>query len=172
MIKPLIVMVAICLTVAVLLGLTNSVTAPIIEENTRKLEEETRISVLEGAQSFTQIECDEEALGITGAYREDNGKGYVITAANKGYGGLVTVTVGLDDSGKIVGLSANVSTETSGVGSKAGKSDYTDKFIGLTGNCDSVDKISNATYSSTAVKTGVNAALSAFETVKQGGAVK
>ena len=166
MIKPLIVLVAICLVVSALLGLTNSVTAPIIAENKRLAAEATRKSVLSGAESFSEIECDTAALGITGAYKEDSGKGYVITAENKGYGGMVVVTVGLDADGKIVGLDANVSTETSGVGSKAGKEDYVNQFIGLTGDSSSVDTISNATYSSTAVKTGVDAALNAFSAIK------
>ena len=166
MIKPLIVLVAICLVVSALLGFTNSVTAPIIEENARIAAEETRKAVLAGAESFSEIDCDTAALGITGAYKEDSGKGYVITAANKGYGGLVIVTVGLDADGKIVGLDANVSTETSGVGSKAGREDYVNQFIGLTGDSGSVDTISNATYSSTAVKTGVDAALKAFSVIK------
>ena len=164
--KPIVVLVAICLVVSALLGVTNSITAPIIEENARIAAEETRKAVLAGAESFSEIDCDAAALGITGAYKEDSGKGYVITAANKGYGGLVIVTVGLDAEGKIVGLDANVSTETSGVGSKAGREDYVNQFIGLTGDSGSVDTISNATYSSTAVKTGVDAALAAFSAIK------
>ena len=166
MIKPLIVLVLICLAVSALLGFTNSVTAPIIEENKRIVAEQTRKSVLDGAESFTEIDCDKETLGITGAFREDSGKGYVITAARKGYGGMVEVTVGLDSDGKIVGLSADVSTETSGVGSKAGRDDYTSRFLGLTGDSSSVDKISGATYSSTAVKSGVDAALAAFAAIR------
>lgn len=166
MIKPLLVLVCICLVVAALLGLTNKITAPIIEENARIAAEETRAAVLAGSGSFSEIACDTEALGITGAFREDSGLGYVITAANKGYGGLVTVTVGLNPEGEIVGISVDVSTETSGVGSKAGLSAYTDNYLGISGSCDSVDTISGATYSSTAVKTGVNAALAAFQSVK------
>jgi len=166
MIKPIIVLVVICLVVSALLGITNSITAPIIEENKRVAAEQTRKSVLAGAESFTEIDCDTAALGITGAFREVNGKGYVITAANKGYGGLVEVTVGLDDSGTIVGLAVNVSTETKGVGSKAGNGDYVDSFLGLTGSSAAVDKISGATYSSTAVKTGVDAALAAFASIR------
>ena len=166
MIKPLLVLVVICLVVSALLGFTNSVTAPIVEENERIKAEETRQSVLPGAQSFTEIACDTEALGITSAYKEDSGKGYVITAARKGYGGDVVVTVGIDANGKVVGLSANVSTETSGVGSKAGLPAYTEKYIGLSGSASGVDKISGATYSSTAVRNGVSAALAAYDAVK------
>ena len=94
MIKPLLVLVVICLVVSALLGFTNSVTAPIVEENERIAAEQTRKAVLAGAESFTEIECDAEALGITSAYKEDSGKVYVFTAARKGYGGEVVVTVG------------------------------------------------------------------------------
>ena len=166
MIKPLIVLVVICLVVSALLGFTNSVTAPIVEENERIKAEETRQSVLAGAESFTEIDCDAASLGITSAYKEDSGKGYVITASRKGYGGQVVVTVGIDGNGKVVGLSANVSTETSGVGSKAGLPAYTDKYIGLSGSADGVDTISGATYSSTAVRNGVSAALAAYDAIK------
>ena len=166
MIKPLLVLVIICLVVSALLGFTHSVTAPIVEENERIAAEQTRKAVLAGAESFTEIDCDTEALGITSAYKEDSGKGYVITAARKGYGGDVVVTVGIDGSGKVVGLSANVSTETSGVGSKAGLPAYTDKYIGLSGSANGVDTISGATYSSTAVRNGVSAALAAYDAIK------
>ena len=166
MIKPLLVLVVICLVVSALLGFTNSVTAPIVEENERIAAEATRKAVLAGSGSFTEIECDAEALGITSAYKEDAGKGYVITASRKGYGGQVVVTVGIDGSGKVVGLSANVSTETSGVGSKAGLPAYTDKYIGLSGSAAGVDTISGATYSSTAVRNGVTAALAAYDAIK------
>ena len=165
-IKPFIVLIAICLVVSVLLGFTNSITAPVIEENARIAAEQTRAAVLEGSNGFTEIQCDTAALGITSAYKENNGLGYVITAANKGYGGDVVVTVGLNADGEVVGLNANVGTETSGVGSKAGADAYTGKYLGLSGNCDSVDTISGATYSSTAVKTGVNAALAAYAAIK------
>ncbi len=166
MIKPLLVLLVICLVVSALLGFTYKVTAPIVEENERLAAEATRKAVLAGAERFTEIDCDTEALGITSAYKEDSGKGYVITAARKGYGGDVVVTVGIDGSGKVVGLSANVSTETTGVGSKAGQSAYTDKYIGLSGNANGVDTISGASYSSRAVRDGVNAALAAYDAVK------
>lgn len=166
MVKPFLVLVAICLAVSVLLAFTNSLTAPIIEENKRIAAEQTRKAVLAGAESFTEIECDTDALSITGAFREDSGKGYVITAANKGYGGPVEVTVGLDVDGKIVGLSVNAPKETSGIGSKAASDEYTAKFMGLSTDSGSVDQISGATYSSLAVKSGVDAALAAFAQIR------
>jgi len=164
--KPVAVLLAICVVVAGLLGIVNSLTAPVIEVNALKKAEETRKAVLPGAEGFSEVECDTDALGITGFYEEKSGKGYVVTAAYKGYGGPVTVTVGLDASGSVIGLSADVSSETSGVGTKAGKEDFLNRFMGLSGSAETVDTISNATYSSTAVRTGVDAALKAFKAVK------
>lgn len=166
LLKPLVVLVCICLVVSALLGFTNNLTAPIIEENARIKAEETRASVLEGAQGFEEVAADYDALNVTGIFAETNGLGYVITSANKGYDGDVVVTVGLNPDGIIVGLAADVSTETVGVGTKAGQSSYLDNYMGQSENVDSVDTITSATYSSSAVKTGVNAALAAFAAIR------
>ena len=164
--KPVVVLAVICIVVAALLGLTHRATAPIIEENARKEAEAARAAVLEGAQGFDAIDCDLDALGITGAWRETNGLGYVVTAASRGYKGDVTVTVGFDSEGKIVGLRADVSTETSGIGSKAGEAAYLDRFLGLADSCGEVDTIANATYSSGAVKRAVGAAMVAVNAIR------
>ncbi len=166
LLKPVVVLLCISLAAAVLLGFVNSKTEPIIEENARIKAEATRSAVLPGAKGFEEIKCDTAALDIDSAYKETSGLGYVVTSSHKGYGGDVTVTVGLDKDGKIVGISADVSTETSGVGSKTGEPKYLDQFLGLSGNADGVDKLTGATYSSTAIKSGVNAALAAFEKIK------
>ena len=166
MVKPILVLTVICLIVAALLSFVNSKTAPVVAENARIQAENTRKEVLPGAGSFTEVTCDLAALDITGAYKEDAGLGYVISSVHKGYGGDVTVTLGISPEGKIIGMNVDVPSETTGVGSKAGREDYIARFIGLTGNSSSVDTISGATYSSTAVKAGVDAALAAFEKIR------
>ena len=108
------------------------------------------------------------ALGVNDVYVDEGGSGYVLSASSKGYKGTVTVTVGLDNDGKIIGISADVSTETTGIGSKAGDPEYiVDRFVGLSGSADSVDTLSGATYSSKAVKQSVSAILDAFEQIKE-----
>ncbi|MBP5154858.1 MAG: FMN-binding protein [Lachnospiraceae bacterium] len=166
LLKPVVVLVCISLTAAVLLGFVNSRTKPIIEENARLKAEAVRAAVLAGAKGFEAIDCDTAALDIDSAYRETSGLGYVVTSTHRGYGGDVTVTVGLDAEGKIVGISADVKTETTGVGSRAGEAKYLDRFLGLTGDPGSVDSLTGATYTSTAVKNGVKAALAAFEKIR------
>ena len=168
-IKPFVVLVCICLVVSFLLAFTNSVTAPIIAENARLEAIRTRQKVLPGSLDFEEIDCDTQALDIDSAYRETNGMGYVITSSHVGYGGgEVTVTVGIDNDGKVVGISADVSSQTKGIGSKAGESSYLDKYMGISGSADGVDTIATATRSSTAVRQSVTAALNAFNTIKGG----
>ena len=164
--KPVVVRAVICIVVAALLGLTHRATAPVIAENARIEAEAARAAVLEGAQGFEEIDCDAAALGITGAWRETGGLGYVVTAASRGYKGDVAVTVGFNADGEIVGLRADVSTETSGIGSKAGESAYLDRFLGLSDSCGEVDTITNATYSSGAVKRAVGAAMAALSAIR------
>ena len=166
LLKPVVVLLCISLAAAVLLGFVNSKTEPVIAENARIKAEATRAAVLPGAKGFEEIKCDTAALDIDSAYKETSGLGYVITSSHKGYGGDVTVTVGLNAEGKIVGISADVSTETQGVGSKTGEAKFLDKFLGLSGNADGIDSLTGASYSSAAVKNSVNAALAAFGKIK------
>lgn len=169
-VKPFVVLVCICIVVAALLGFTNGLTAPVIAHNNELAAQKTRMAVLPGAQDFEAVECDTESLGIDSAYKETSGLGYVITASSRGYSSMVTVTVGIGNDGTVVGLSANVSKEKGTIGSRAGKSDYTGKYVGISGSADGIDTLTGATYSSKAVRKSVNAALSAFESI--GGAGK
>ena len=99
---PFIVLVVICIVVSALLGFTNSITAPIIEENARIEAENTRKSVLPEATTFTQLEVTSD-MNVESIYADDGGSGYVITAASKGYGGNVVVTIGFSTEGETPG---------------------------------------------------------------------
>ncbi len=166
LLKPVVVLLCISLAAAVLLGFVNSKTEPVIAENARIKAEATRAAVLPGAKGFEEIKGDFAVYDIDSAYKETSGLGYVFTSTHKGYGGDVTVTVGLNAEGKIVGISADVSTETQGVGSKTGEAKYLDKYLGLSGFAD-VDSLTGASYSSAAVKNGVNAILNAFDKINK-----
>ena len=168
MLYPFTVLGCICLVSAALLGYTHGVTEPMIRMMKEKMAQEARIAVLPGAASFTQVDCDTEALGIMGAYKEDGGAGYVLSAENKGYGGNVAATVGLNPDGMIVGIMVDASSETQGVGTKVGTAAYLDQYIGNEdpGN---IDGISGATYSSTAMKADIDAIINAFREIKEAG---
>lgn len=167
-IKPFVVLVAICLIVSALLAATHSVTEPVIEENARIEAENTRREVLPGSSDFTELDV-EGIDGVNSAYRENSGAGFVATAGYRGYGGEVVVTLGLDNDGRIVGISADVGSETKRIGSKAGERSYLDGFMGQSGTLTGVDKISGASYSSNAVRNDVTAILAAFDRIKEAG---
>lgn len=158
--KPFLVLAVICAVVSALLGYTNSVTAPLIAANAASAAEATRAELLPEAEGFEELASD--VPGVSSVYADIGGSGYVITAAFKGYGGDVAVTVALDPDGAVIGISADVSTETVGVGSKAGEADYLNRYLGQSGTAQ-VDAVTGATYTSSAVQRGVNAALLAFE---------
>lgn len=168
MARPVVVLVVICLVASALLGYTNSLTAPVIAENVRLEAEATRKEVLPEANEFTELAVSDElaAMGVTGIFEGDNGSGYVVTASNTGYGGAVVVTVGFDTNGTILSVKANVSTETQGVGSKVGEAAMLDKFTGLSGDVSDVTLKSGATFTSDAVKNGVNAACAAVAAIQ------
>ncbi len=167
MIKPVIVLVVICLAASALLGFTNAKTAPVIKANEDAAAAEVRRAVLPEADGFEELEVSPElaGMGVTGIYKATNGAGYVVTASAKGYGGDVVVTVGFDGEGKILQVDANVSTETQGVGSKVGERTILDRFTGLTGGAESVQLRSGATYTSNAVRSCVKAAFAVMETL-------
>ena len=155
----------ISLVVALLLGLVNGVT----KDKIAAIEaEKTRKEVLPAASEFTELEVSEElkANGVTGIFEGDNGTGYVVTAEKTGYGGAVVVTVGFDTEGKILSVKANVSTETQGVGSKVGEASMLEKFEGLSGDVSGVTLKTGATFTSNAVRDGVQAACAAVAAIQ------
>ena len=163
MLRPVVVLVAICLVASALLIFTNARPAPVIEANEIAAAAAVRRAVLPDAEDFVPLEVSEElrARGVTSIYESTNGVGYVVTASRKGYGGDVVVTVGFDSAGAILRVDANVSTETTGVGSKVGEHSVLDRFNGLSGSADGVELRSGATDTSRAVREGVNAAIAA-----------
>ena len=167
MLRPVVVLVVICLVASALLGFVNAKTAPVIAENEKAALAEAMRVALPAATSFDELPISDElaSKGVTGFYAGNDGTGYVVVAANKGYGGDVVVTVGFDPQGSILNVDANVSTETQGVGSKVGERTILDRFTGLSGNANDVTLRSGATYTSNAVRASVNAAFDAVASV-------
>lgn len=167
-IKPIIVLIVICLIVSLELALTNSVTAPVIEAAELAQAEADRREMLPSAEDFALCECDID--GVESVYADTAGSGYVIVAVGKGYGGNVPVTVALDADGTVLAVRVGSNSETAGVGSRATEQDYLQIYQGVSGSADNVDALSGASITSRAVRTAVNAALAACEQVKGGDA--
>lgn len=176
---------AICAIASMLLAFTNSATAPVIEDLNVRTNNELRQKVLPTANEFVAV--DESKIANVGdgivaeAYEGKDGDkvtGYTMKVLPKGYGGSVEVIVGIDVDGKITGVDIGNMTETPGLGAKAKepafKGQYTDKEAkelevvkGATTADNQILAISGATITSKAVTTGVNAAIDAYNALKQ-----
>lgn len=153
--------------VAALLALVNSITAPKIAELNAQKTQSAIEAVLPGGGeevSFT----DETGL-VSTVYKGENG--YAVQVAPNGFNGAVTLMVGVDNNGTVLGISVVSQSETAGLGAvcaattSAGEA-FRSQFAGLSGNVSvskdggQIDAISSATITSRAVCTGINAALS------------
>ena len=93
-IKSIVVLVSICALMAVLLALTNALTAPIIAQNQNAAANEALLVVMPQGEGFESVEFDASALPATiqEVFKEKNG-GYVITLTVSGWVTGVFVTV-------------------------------------------------------------------------------
>ena len=170
MFKPIVVLCIICVVITGALAATNSVTAPIIEEATRRAQELARQELLPEASGFTKVEgIDVE--NVSDVYTADNGVGIVVTCTGKGYGGAVTVMVAFSPDGTIAQIKVTGQAETAGVGTKVTTQPTTfwDQFAGKAAQTltlgEDVDKVTGATISSRAVTNAVNAAIDAYNAI-------
>ena len=159
-------LLAITAVVAVILAAVNSVTAPrIAAQNEQKTQNAIEAVLPGGGQEVTFT--DDTGL-VPAAYQGDNGCAVQVTPA--GFNGAVTMMVGVDNDGKVTGISIISHTETAGLGATAdadtdaGRA-FRDQFIGMSGTVSvtkdggEVDALTGATITSRAVCTGVSAAL-------------
>ena len=79
-IKSVGVLVAICSVIALLLALTNQITAPIIEKNSAAAANKALLEVMPEGKGFEQVDMSKYTLPatVTEAYKETSGKGYVV----------------------------------------------------------------------------------------------
>ncbi len=179
-IQPSVILVAICLVITFALAYVNSITAPIIADNTAKAADATRAELLPAASTFEQYTGDLVVTTPDKVYVEDcyvaEGVGIVCTVKTSSFGGLLTEMVGIDADGAITGVKVTAHADTKGLGTKAHDTAYVAQYIGLSelANAENikgdsaVTYISGATISSNGVYQGVCAALKQFE--EMGGA--
>lgn len=169
-IKPVVVLVAICLAVSALLAVTNSFTAPIIAANAAREADAARIELLPEADAFTQVEY--EGAGVKEVYKANNGAGYTITGVGVGYGGDVVVMVAFGPDNNIVAIKILESSETAGIGTKVTEGDFVQQYIGKEAKEFSLGSdvvgVATATITSGAVNDAVCNASKAYNEVALG----
>ena len=175
---PTVALLVICLVATALLAVTNSITQEKIALNAVETEKASRMLVLPEGKEYGEVTTLEN--GITycvGTNEEGEEVGYVFTSGAKGYGGTVSIMVGISTDGAITGIEILSHSETPGLGANAVKPDFKNRFIGKSGQL-IVDKTSNdaqnvqaitaATITSKAVTNAVNAVTAAYEEITGG----
>ena len=107
------------------------------------------------------------------------GVGYALSVTGKGFGGDVTLAMGLDADGKITGISFTELKETAGLGMRADEPAFKDQLIGKGGTLtlvkgtaegeSEISAITGASVTSGAVTEALNAGLELYDTVLKGG---
>lgn len=159
------VLVGICAVMALLLAITNFITAPIIAENEAKATEAALQQVMPDGQGFEKIDLDTDLpTTVIEAYREVGG-GFVFKLKTAGYSSNMIIMCGVDASGKVTGAVCLSSNETLGYEKEFGKS-----FVGLdsTGVAE-VDTVAGATKTTAAYRAAMSDALRAAETLRARG---
>ena len=167
---------AICAVAALVLGVTNNITAPVIEERNIQASNEARKIVLSEADEFKELDGmnSDIVLEVYEGIKDGQVIGYTIKTSSKGYGGAIELMVGISKDGKITGVEIGNHSETPGLGSKATepmfKNQYVDKDVsnsllvvkGSANNDNEISAISGATITSNGVTNGVNAAMKIY----------
>ena len=164
--KVAVILFVITAVAAAILAAVNKVTAPVIAENDRKAQEQAMIDVLPGATEFFRAKMDglNEAEEV---YKSDIG--YAVKVAPNGYGGPISMIVGVDNDLKVTGIKIISQSETAGLGAKCTEASFQEQYKGKTENIvvsksgakgNEIDAISSATVTSKAVTKGVNRAIS------------
>ena len=167
---------------ALLLALTNSVTASTIAQRNEQANAEARKLVLESAQDFEQVKDvktdNSKGVKVSEIYEakdaSGNTVGYTLKVLPSGYGGTIELMVGIDSAkGQVSGINVVSNSETAGLGAKATDPEFSDQYKGKpleelsvlkngTPGDTEIKAISGATITSTAVTNGVDAAIEVY----------
>ena len=153
--------------VAAALAGVNSITAPAIA----KLKAEKIMNAIEqvlpgGGKS---VAFTDDSGWVSTVYQGETGYAVEVTPTT-GFNGAITMMVGIDNDGNVLGISVVSQTETAGLGAVAAATTsageaFRSQYIGLSGSVSvtkdsgQVEAITGATITSRAICDGVNAAL-------------
>ena len=159
-------LLAITAVVAAALADVNSITAPAIAElNAQKTQEAIELVLPGGGEEKADFPAT--AL-VSKVYAGD--AGYAVEVTPGGFDNTITMMVGVDTEGKVLGISIIKHTETAGLGAVAAAGtpageNFRGQFVGASGSVSvtkdggTMDAITGATITSRAICVGVNAAL-------------
>ena len=154
------ILALIALAAALLLAVTNAITAGPIKEHEEAAQNAAFQSVMT-ADSFSTMSIPDgcNVTSLVEAKKDGKTIGYCAVSSAKGYGGNVAVTLGVDMDGKIVGCQIGDTNfaETDGFGARWKEPARAEAFIGLSAfGGDTIEAITGATVTSKAVLAASN----------------
>lgn len=162
--------------VAALLAMVNNITEPKITAQAAEKTQKAIEAVLPGGGEEMDSSAYTDDTGLVSTvYKGENG--YAVEVAPGGFDGAITMMVGIDNEGNVLGISVISQSETAGLGAICAATNakgvtFRDQFIGMSGTVavtsdgGEVNAISGATITSRAVCTGVNAAIACVGNMK------
>lgn len=190
--KPVVALTLIAAIAGIALSGVFSMTKDTIEEQKAMAERASYNEVCPGTEKFETSEAAKAKLeelnganwgteygttrineAFVGKDASGNITGYALSVSSKGFGGDVTMALGLTPDGAVNKIAFTELNETAGLGMRANEDSFKDQFVGRSGSVaygtDGLEAMSGATVTSTAVKNAVNAGLNFYETVMKGG---
>lgn len=166
-VRSTLTLLCICAVMALMIAITNSITAPIIANNQAAAANEALKVVMPDGEGFEKMDVSAYTLPatVTEVYSEANG-GYVFELTTTGYSSGFVILCGVNADGTVSGATCLASTETLGY-----EKTFGENFIGKDmAGVDGVDTVSGATKTTGAYRSAVKDALNAA-TILGGGSV-
>ncbi len=163
------ILFAITFACTLLLVLCNALTKDRIAQLQLEAENSAKTEVLPMAEDFSEAKAGLTSAAYIGKDTSGNIVGYCFKAEPSGFGGPVSMMVGIDTELNVTGVKIINMAETPGLGAKASEDSWLSQFTGKndtisvvkTGNAkgNEINAISGATITSKAVTQGVNDSL-------------
>lgn len=162
----------ICAVATFVLAVTNSTTAPVIEEAQKQKELQAFTEVFPGLEDTKPVEdasvLSDNIVAVNEAVIGGKTEGYLYSVSSPvGYDGPISFVVGAKMDGTVTGLKVINQTETTGFGASVAKPEYAAGMQGVTlnqplkaegngGQADVMPAISGATRTTTAMEKAMN----------------
>jgi len=166
---------------ALILGFVNDVTAPMIKKNEEAKQSAAMTAVMPEAESFKRVESgyakNEKVADVFGAVIGEETIGYAVIVEPNGYGGAISMVVGVTKDGVVTGVDITSQSETAGLGANCTKDEFRNQFKGKTEGItvvkngakdNQIDAMTSATVTSKAVTEGVNLAIETVKSIEGG----
>lgn len=171
-IKPVVVLLAICIVIPLSLSFTNKITVKRIDE-LEKENQKSAMSELIKADTYSEESYKKGDKSFNYYVAEKGGEieGYIFITSAKGYGGEVSVMTAVNSDSTIKAVKVlDVSNETPGLGQNAAKESFYSQYAGkkndvklvkngADGEKNEINAVTGATITSTAVTKAVNEAM-------------